>query len=194
MPAPRFRAVDLVVFALLVAIGVLGRWGQPDWCVTPMAAIGLFAGRYFGNRAVALAVPTVAMLLSDLALPGYASPAVLVAVYAAMLLPPVLGRLLRRPAGNTVASALRLGTCAAAPAMVFFVLTNFAVWSEWSLYEPTLAGLGECYAAALPFARRMLLGDLFYTGLVFGAAAIAGMPAVSPNAAAQQSVPGSTVG
>ena len=29
---------DLLVFFLLVAIGVAGRWGQPEWCFTPTAA------------------------------------------------------------------------------------------------------------------------------------------------------------
>ncbi|MGL4513159.1 MAG: DUF6580 family putative transport protein [Lacipirellulaceae bacterium] len=180
MPAPPLRKADVAVFALLVAIGVVGRWGQPDWCVTPMAAVGLFAGRYFGSVLAAAAVPLVAMLISDLALPGYASPAVLLAVYAAMLAAPLLGRWLRKPARSTAKGLVRLGACAAVPSLVFFLVTNFAVWTEWSLYEPTLAGLGECYVAALPFARRMLAGDLAYTALVFGAAALAGVSVSAP--------------
>ena len=40
---------DLLVFALLIAIGVAGRWGQPEWCFTPMAATAIFAGLYFSR-------------------------------------------------------------------------------------------------------------------------------------------------
>ena len=44
---------DLLVFALLVAIGVAGRWGQPEWCFTPTAAAAIFAGLYFSRVAIA---------------------------------------------------------------------------------------------------------------------------------------------
>ena len=40
---------DLLVFFLLIAIGVAGRWGQPEWCFTPTAAAAIFAGLYFSR-------------------------------------------------------------------------------------------------------------------------------------------------
>ena len=46
---------DLLVFALLVAIGVAGRWGQPEWCFTPTAAAAIFAGYYFSRVSIAAA-------------------------------------------------------------------------------------------------------------------------------------------
>lgn len=162
----------LTAFALLVAIGVVGRWGQPDWCVTPLAAVGLLAG-YALPRRWAVAVPLVAMGVSDFILPSYANAYVAVAVYAAMTLPALLGSLLRQPASRPVGVA-RLVGLSATPAAVFFLTTNFAVWATQSIYPKTAAGLLECYAAALPFFRRMLTGDVAYAALVFGVAAIAG--------------------
>ena len=174
MTEQRSRFTDIAVFCLLVAIGVVGRWGQPDWCVTPMAAIGLMAGRYFHRAAVALLVPLVAMGISDLVLPSYDRAAVFLAVYAAMVMAVVWGRLLRRPVVTRFGSLARLACCAAAPAVGFFLLTNFAVWASSSLYAKTPAGLLECYSAALPFFRRMLAGDLIYTAMLFGLAAAFG--------------------
>jgi hypothetical protein len=48
---------DLLVFFLLIAIGVAGRWGQPEWCFTPTAAAAIFAGVYFNRLAIAAMVP-----------------------------------------------------------------------------------------------------------------------------------------
>ena len=48
---------DLLVLVLLVAIGVAGRWGQPQWCFTPTAAAAIFAGYYFSRIGMALIVP-----------------------------------------------------------------------------------------------------------------------------------------
>ena len=42
-------ACDLSVFALLIAIGVAGRWGQPQWCFTPTAAAAIFAGFWWSH-------------------------------------------------------------------------------------------------------------------------------------------------
>jgi hypothetical protein len=55
-------------------------------------------------------------------------------------------------------------TGAVAPALVFFVTVNFAVWLWSSYYQPTLVGLVQCYVAAVPFLVKMLVGDLFYVG------------------------------
>ena len=171
--SPANRIAYAAVFAMLVAIGALGRWGQPDWCVTPMAAVGLLAG-YALPLGWAVAAPVAAMLLTDLALPAYQNAVIAAAVYGAMAFPPLLGRLLRRHAPSPGTGLARLAATAAAPSVVFFVTTNLAVWATTSLYTKTPVGLLECYAAAVPFLRRMAAGDFAYTALVFGAAAIAG--------------------
>ena len=69
---------------------------------------------------------------------------------------------------------LRWGFCGFAPAVLFFITTNLAVWIFQSDYAKTLAGLVECYVAGVPFFRSMLMGDLFYLVVLFGCAALAG--------------------
>jgi asparagine N-glycosylation enzyme membrane subunit Stt3 len=52
--------------------------------------------------------------------------------------------------------------------VLFFLITNFAVWFFGNWYEKTFSGLGQCFYLALPFFRSSLLGDIFYVGVFFG--------------------------
>lgn len=50
----------------------------------------------------------------------------------------------------------------------FFVISNYAVWVGGNMYPRTLAGLGACFAAAVPFYRNDLLSTTVVAGLAFG--------------------------
>ena len=54
-----------------------------------------------------------------------------------------------------------------------FIVTNFGVWALGSLYPKTMEGLITCYLAAVPFFRNTLIGDAFYTAVLFGGFALA---------------------
>jgi hypothetical protein len=168
------NAFDLLVFALLVAIGVAGRWGQPEWCFTPTAAAAVFAGFYFPAVAVAALVPIAILAVSDLLLPAYNSIAVMLATYAVMVVPVWFGRMLRGERCGAP-QAVRWLLCGLLPATLFFVVSNFAVWAFQSDYEKSLTGLAQCYAAAVPFFRWMLAGDLFYMAILFACWSLAGL-------------------
>lgn len=49
---------------------------------------------------------------------------------------------------------------------LFFIISNFGVWTSGLLYPLNLSGLTACYIAAIPFFKQTLLSDLFYS-LVF---------------------------
>ena len=164
---------DLLVFFLLIAIGVAGRWGQPEWCFTPTAAAAIFAGVYFNRLAIAAMVPIAILAISDLMLPAYDSIPVLLATYAIMTLPVCFGRLQRQELPRWKAS-LRWALFAILPATLFYIVSNFAVWAFQSNYEKSLAGLAQCYWAAVPFYRWMLAGDLFYLAVLLACWVIAG--------------------
>ncbi|HVU32282.1 MAG TPA: DUF6580 family putative transport protein [Opitutaceae bacterium] len=133
--------------------------------VTPIAALALFGGAQLKDRRLAFGLPLAAMMLSDLVL-GFHSA--MWAVYGCFALTVSLGLALRsrRGPGAIVAAAL-------ASSVVFFVVTNFAVWAMGGMYAPTTAGLVECYAAAVPFFHNEVLGDLLYTAVLFGGFALA---------------------
>jgi hypothetical protein len=163
---------DLLVFALLIAIGVAGRWGQPEWCFTPTAAAAIFAGLYFSRVAIAVLVPISILAVSDLLLPAYDSIPVMIATYAVMIVPVWFGRL-QRGERSLWSAASRWILFGLLPATVFYLVSNFAVWAFQSSYEKSLAGLAHCYLAALPFYRWMLAGDVFYLALLLGCLAVA---------------------
>jgi len=174
-----FSAV--VAFAVLAAVAVLGRAWQPTWRgeplanVTPLAAVALAAGTVFPNPVVAAAVPVAALAVSNLGRPGYGSVAMAVTVYAAIAWPALLGGFLRRAsARGRLAGAAALAGGSLSSSLVFFLSTNFACWVlAHDSYPHTASGLAACLAAGLPFYRWMPVGDLVWTGLVFGGMALA---------------------
>jgi hypothetical protein len=128
---------------------------------------------YFGARQPRrrMWIPLVLLVGADVVLTKmvYAYPLsadhfVTWAWYAAVLL---LGGKLKENS-----SALRVGGAALAASVSFFLLSNFAVWVVWEMYPKTLAGLGACYVAALPFFRHSLAGDLFFSAAFFGLGAL----------------------
>jgi len=128
---------------------------------TPIAAIALAGGVYFDRR-WALVIPTAALFLSD-ALIGFHG--LMPFVYGSFAAIAAIGIWLRsRKSVAMVAGATLSGS------ILFFVITNFGVWflADGTIYPKSLAGLGACYVAALPFFRTSLLGDAVYTAILFG--------------------------
>ncbi len=164
---------DLSVFFLLLAIGVVGRWVQPDWNFTPIMAVTVVGGYYFRSMGMAALLPMGILTISNLALDGYENVFVLLSVYLAMIVPIVLGRWTRGAAGWSLVGKGVL--CGVVPATAFFIVTNFVHWASTSMYERTWEGLTNCFIAALPFYRTMLAGDIFYLGLLASCLAVAGI-------------------
>jgi len=157
---------------LLLAVAV--RFMPHPMAFTPVGAALLFFGsRTSRNR---MWIPLVLLAGSDVALTAvvYRYPFswdhfVTWAWYAAILW---LGSTLKENAG-----ALRILVTALATSVSFFLISNFAVWAAWDMYPRTFAGLMTCYDAGLPFFRRGVEGDVLFTTLMFGAAAV--LPAIA---------------
>jgi hypothetical protein len=50
----------------------------------------------------------------------------------------------------------------------FYVLVDFALWAMGNMYPHTLAGLGACYVAALPFYGNDLVCTAALSAAIFG--------------------------
>lgn len=160
MPTPR-----LAVLLAAVLAGAFARIVPHPPNFTPIGAIALFAGAQLADRRLAFGVPLLAMLLSDAVLGFHAGMPVVYTCFVAIVL---LGRWLRnhRQPGTIVIASLLASA-------LFFVVTNFAVWAMADFYPKTLAGLADCYVAAIPFFQNTVAGDLFYVGILFGGLALA---------------------
>jgi hypothetical protein len=174
------RNTTLIVLILLAAFSRLVPH-EPNFA--PIAGMALFGAANFRNRWLAFAVPLAAMFLSDLALGWAVHMGVYsgwmantkglhsgsIVIYATFTAIAAMGFVLRRNrsipllAGTTLAGSL-----------VFFVITNFAVWvgGDGDLYPHTLDGLVTCYVQAIPFFRNTLAGDVFYVAVLFGSFAL----------------------
>jgi len=153
---------ELSLAMSLVWLDVVGRLAPHAPNVTPIAASAVFAGMVLRSRALALAVPISALLVSDLVARSY-DWRIMGVVYAALALPALLARWARaRPA--VVLAPLVLSS-----SLLFFATTNFAVWAFSGMYAHDLHGLVLCYVAALPFLWNTVAGDALWTTLLFGA-------------------------
>jgi hypothetical protein len=152
--SPRF----LLVGSLILVAAISRLFPHPD-NFTPVAAIALFAGANL-PRKYAFLLPLIAMMISD-AIIGFHSH--IYAVYISMALVAVIGMSIEKNNSITkVFGATLLGS------ILFFVITNFAVWYGASFYPQNLSGLILCFEAGIPFFRNTMLGDLTYSGILFG--------------------------
>jgi hypothetical protein len=158
--------------------------------------MALFAGAYCTNRKLAVAAPLAALFLSDLILefttriPGIYTSWLATgsgfhttwwAIYGSVALIAGIGMLLQ----NRRRSVPAIAIATMVSSVLFFIVTNFAVWLDGSVgYPKTWAGLVECFAAGLAFYRETysFAGDAFFVVVLFGGFTIAEkwLPALKP--------------
>jgi hypothetical protein len=82
-------------------------------------------------------------------------------------------------------SMIKVGGAVLASSTSFFVLSNFAVWTG-GMYSHTLAGLGACYIAAVPFYANDAMSTALTAGALFGLPVLAASIAKSIEEAQHQ--------
>lgn len=160
----------------IVGLCVLLRLSPHAPNVAPMTAFALFSGYAFKSR-WSPGLILLTNLITDLFI-GFYSWKVMLAVYGSYVLIALIGRWQGAHAFG-VAFGTLLGS------VVFFVITNGAVWAFSSWYGHSFAGLLAAYANGLLFFRNSLLGDLLYGGLFFAAYALVTRSADAPSEAKQ---------
>ena len=148
--------LGLMALGGLILLGLLARLLPHPPNFTPLLAIALLCGAVYARPLDAVLVPLGVLLVTDLWLGLHGS---LWAVYGSIVLIAALGWRMKR----STASLLVTATGAS---VLFFALTNFAVWWGSGLYPLTAAGLLACYMAAIPFFINTLGSTvLFALGL-----------------------------
>jgi hypothetical protein len=160
--------------AAIIVVAALSRFFPHPFNFTPIAAIALFGGAYFTNRWMAFIVPMAAMLISDTMselLTGHGFHSGMPLVYGTFALVTALGIFTLQKA-----TILRVVSAAIASSLIFFLITNFAfLYPEATIADPILGnyphnwtGIIASYEAGLPFLKNQILGDLFFSGVLFG--------------------------
>ena len=188
----RQTIIEIALFVLLVAVGAQLRVSLqhlPNFA--PVAALALFAGYFFRSRLAAIAVPVSIMVISDWQIGSYAWWQMVI-VYSMLALPVLLRGILRKHFDFSGRSWRGFGLsfcgvllCSLLGSVPFFVVTNAACLG-W--YEPTLAGVTQCYVQALPFFRFTLYGDIAFALLTFGSYSCV-MSLVRAYSAGEENVP-----
>ena len=174
----------VIVFVILIVVAAIYRVfpGRPAG-FTPQMALALFGGAMIMEKKWAFLLPLVSLFISDLLyqglyaagltdIPGFYGGQVL--VYVSFILVTLFGFLMKNINWKSIVGFSFSGS------LIFFLSSNFFVWlGGGGLNRPkTFEGLMMCYGDALAFYRdygvihgfagNFVLGDLFFTGLLFG--------------------------
>ena len=172
---------------LILLVAVLSRlMPHPDWL--NFTAVG-GALLYFGARRSwrEMLAPLAALMVTDYCLTVFSYHytfvwTAYVTTWAWYVAAMALGHILlhARTTFVRVAAGVVLGPTS------FFVLSNYAVWAGGVMYPHTLAGLGTCYLAAIPFYRNDLASTAIVAALAFGVPVLvhrySGVPAAQASA------------
>ena len=168
-----------IIIALLI-IGISSRLIPHYPNFTAIGAISLFGAAFAGRRSVAIILPFLIMLISDMVLnnliyvsayPGDFSQTTFfykgaLWTYAALGIIVIFGYSLFR---NGVGFG-RVFFGAIGASVIFYLISNFGVWAMSTMYPVNFAGLISCYAAGLPFLVNQLMADMFFSMMLFGVA------------------------
>lgn len=144
---------------------------------TAVGAMAIFGGSVVKDKRLGFLLPIGALLLSDICLQLFTETKGFYGttqyfVYTAFIVITALATFMQKRSVATIALA------AVWSGAIFFVLSNLGVWAASNFYPTSLAGLGACYAAAIPFYKNELfgnfilnsvMGNAFYSALLFGA-------------------------
>ncbi|NCN09971.1 MAG: hypothetical protein GW938_09030 [Leptospira sp.] len=154
-----FRSNLFIVILFILAASATRLLPHPP-NFSPILAISLFGGAYLTHRWMAALIPVAAMFISDYFL-GFHD--LMLPIYALMVAFSFVGRSLSDNSG-----ALKIGATTISSSLAFFAVTNFLVWLTSGMYTLDFSGLVACFVMAVPFLQNQILGDLFFSGILFG--------------------------
>tara|TARA_B100000768_G_C11250845_1_gene364041 strand:+ start:234 stop:758 length:525 start_codon:yes stop_codon:yes gene_type:complete len=126
---------------------------------SPVASVALFSGFYLSNKKLALLIPVACMLISDYFI-GFHS--LMWAVYLSFAFTVVMGVKMKTSSSEKVIINSVLSS------LVFFLITNSAVWLTGSFYPSDLSGLVLCLTMGIPFFKYTLLSSIVFSTILFG--------------------------
>ena len=121
---------------------------------TPILGMAVFSGAIINRRLIAYFIPLAAMFLSDLYLGLHASIPV---IYFSLAICVLVGTFIESRV--SIINSL-LSICLGV--LLFYLITNFAVWYGSGMYESSISGLITCYFMGLPFVQNTFISSILY--------------------------------
>lgn len=174
------RTTVLVLFILLAALFRLLNTSSIFFSLanfTPIGAMAIFGGAYLHTRWKRYLFPLLTLFISDVILmkimyPGsthgllYSGWYWIYGAFASMVW---TGEYIKKVSFRSVFMA------AVAAALIHWIITDFGVWINGGVdittgqpFTHDLQGFIQCYVLAIPFMKNMLIGNILYSGILFG--------------------------
>ncbi len=180
----KFSKNTIYAIALLILVAALFRIipNRPAG-FAPQMALAIFGGSIISNKKWAFALPIFSLFISDLLYQFLHLTGITTIqgfyegqwqVYFCFMILTVFGFMLKKPNFKNVLGFSVSGS------LIFFLISNFMVWIGGGGFArpKTFAGLMQCYNDALlyyrdgglvhGFAGNFILGDLFFSAILFG--------------------------
>ena len=141
-----------IVIVTLIILAVLSRLVPHPPNFAPITGIALFSSKKINNKLFSVFIPIIPLFISDLFI-GISF--INIFVYLSFIIIHFLGSISTKIEVKTVFLS----------SIIFFILTNLGVW--YLGYPKNIEGLIGCYTFALPFFVNTILGDLFYSFILF---------------------------
>ena len=139
----------------VIVLGVLTRLIPHPPNFTPILSFALLSSVYSKNN-LGILIPISIMVISDFYLGTHGA---MVWVYSALFIIYLIGYFFIK---NISFKNILVGSVIGS--LMFFIVTNFGVWLIG--YPKSLAGLMQCYIAAIPFYKNTLLSSIFYSTII----------------------------
>lgn len=165
-----FLAIGLILFgAFSRLISVIPNFSAVE-------ALALFGGAYLASRFLSIAIPLIALFVTDLILnntilrgfyPDHEGFVIfsdyMIWNAAAIILIVLLSKVVLKK--KTV---LRFAGGVLGATLTFWIISNLGTFISGTLYPKTITGLVACFTAALPFLKNSLIGNVLFASILFG--------------------------
>ena len=145
------RNRNLLIGSIII-LAVLSRIIPHPPNFAPITGIALFSSKKINNKLLGALLPIIPLFISDLFI-GISF--INIFVYLSYVIIYFLGSISPKIDLKTVLLS----------STIFFIFTNLGVW--YLAYPKNIEGLITCFTLAIPFFVNTILGDLFYSLILF---------------------------
>ncbi|MBV4358234.1 DUF6580 family putative transport protein [Pinibacter aurantiacus] len=170
---PRYLTL-LVIITVVALIRILTNFStemSPLATFTPIGAMALFGGTYFSGRLKPFTLSLLSLFASDVILSltvykQYNTGFLYMGwywTYGAFVLMTLAGKLMVKKV-----TVLNVLSAAIVCVLIHWIVTDFGVWLDGTMYTKDFQGWTLCMIAAIPYELRFAAGAIVYSALLFG--------------------------
>ncbi|MAJ98101.1 MAG: hypothetical protein CMD07_02345 [Flavobacteriales bacterium] len=120
---------------------------------TPVIAATMFSAYKFKNRNLSFLIPFISMIISDFIIGFHPN---MLSVYFSLILISIISR-------NFFEKII---ICSLFSSIIFYLITNFQVFMQSTVYQKNIMGLVNCYILAFPFFIMTLTSSILFSFLI----------------------------